>query len=85
MKTQAITRPHGGKHYRASAAPKKHCYTPDALRARQGWPLVEKIDWAHEKIQHALSLTKKPSCAFSAGKDRIDAWQHQTAPEPNPE
>lgn len=67
--TTPITRPHGGRNYRERATPKAKKYSYAHLQDAQGWTLSEKIDWAHTTIEDALLITKKQSCAFSAGKD----------------
>ena len=66
---QAVTRPHGGKHYRPRKKERKKSYSWDELRALQALDLDRKIAWARQRIIHALETLKTPSVAFSAGKD----------------
>ena len=68
MKT-AIVRPHGRRHNRrpTEKAPNLYAYAElDRLRALS---LDKKIAWSLERIERALILLKRPSLAFSAGKD----------------
>lgn len=67
--TQAVTRPHGGRHYRKPTTPKEKKYTHAHLTQAQAWTLEEKEDFAHEVIERALNATENQSLAFSAGKD----------------
>lgn len=68
MGRQAITRPHGGRHYKASPQ-KEQKYSYDELATQQALPLDAKIAYAREVIEHALDKSQKPCLAFSAGKD----------------
>lgn len=65
---EVITRPHGGRHYRASKQ-KKQKYSYEELAAQQALSLDDKIAYAHRVIERALDKCEKPSLAFSAGKD----------------
>jgi 3'-phosphoadenosine 5'-phosphosulfate sulfotransferase (PAPS reductase)/FAD synthetase len=64
----AITRPHGRRHYRASPQ-KKQKYSYEELTAQQTLDLDAKVRYAHRVIERALDRCEKPSLAFSAGKD----------------
>jgi len=63
-----ITRPHGGRHYRARDRAANR-YNYEQLREWQALALDAKIAWAHERIETALGQLQTPSVAFSAGKD----------------
>lgn len=65
----AITRPHGGRHYRPRARERQKAYTYEQLQALQALDLDAKVAWARERIEHALDTLECPSVAFSAGKD----------------
>jgi 3'-phosphoadenosine 5'-phosphosulfate sulfotransferase (PAPS reductase)/FAD synthetase len=67
----AITRPHGGKNYRPRTEAERAAkvYTYEDLKRLQALDLDAKIDWARQRIITALGTLKRPSLAFSAGKD----------------
>lgn len=62
-----LTRPHGGRHYRPSRRENKYTYAE--LARQQALGLDDKIAYAYEVIEHALSKCSQPCLAFSAGKD----------------
>jgi 3'-phosphoadenosine 5'-phosphosulfate sulfotransferase (PAPS reductase)/FAD synthetase len=67
--TEAVVRPHGGRYYRPQARERQKAYSYSELQALQALDLDSKIEWARERIAHALQQLEQPSVAFSAGKD----------------
>ena len=69
MTSQAVTHPHGGRHYRPRKRERKKAYSYDQLQALQALSVDEKLAWSHSVIERALGELQRPSLAFSAGKD----------------
>jgi len=67
--TQAITRPHGGKHNKRIQRTAPKAYTFDQLRDLQAHDLDYKIAWSRQVIERALATLQIPCVAYSAGKD----------------
>ncbi|MDM8553489.1 phosphoadenosine phosphosulfate reductase family protein [Desulfococcaceae bacterium HSG7] len=66
---QAVKRPHGGKHYKKKTNKRKNKFSYQELKSLQALNLDEKIKYAETNIETALKHLKRPSVAFSAGKD----------------
>ena len=64
----AVTRPHGGRNYKPRAE-KKNVYAYEQLAQLQAMSLDYKIAWSRAVIERALPELRRPSVAFSAGKD----------------
>lgn len=64
-----ITRPHGGRNYRPRKEARQKAYDYKILQKLQRLDLDAKIEWAKDRIEHALGELTTPALAFSAGKD----------------
>jgi 3'-phosphoadenosine 5'-phosphosulfate sulfotransferase (PAPS reductase)/FAD synthetase len=68
QKKQVKTSPHGGKHFKKPAE-KSKTYIYADLKRLHALSLSEKIAWSNAVIDRALAVSRRPSVAFSAGKD----------------
>jgi len=67
--TEAITRPHGGRHYRSPAERPVNIYDHEEMKRLQAMDLCKKISWSHDVIGQAMDQLETPCLAFSGGKD----------------